>query len=846
MNAVEFLKKMVDDEIKYSVVTTGDIYSLSANDIYKAIEKKKEDFRKEIGRPMCGEEKKVVATIIGERASELLSSASDMDFENIFAFGKLEDIVFDTYVSKILIKEIEGDIVHVKLDSETSKRFNPENKKHLSFDFSQLVMVVFDTMQLVWSDDDRNAVWMSSDGVLFFEKQGDMLNRVFDAILKVPLDIPCVEDAKMVLQARKDFPVDPCTNSGDSVIDADWLLLLSRAEIGFIRSIMRYHHTPDKDCDDIKSSYNRYIISDDEKNKLVNAVGKSAIILALRHSYIAKEYIREFGCERTALKFMYQQMVCMDLNDDWRELKTVCYLTEELIDFIVENIDDITTNDACEVHFTYHRLILETVRVMAYASSPNIYGHIFDECKDIPVKAFSIPLSDMVPDLVNYNTKDIESLFSISHFLIDKALEKDTEFMSEMAKKLFYDIKRHEVSKENDTSKFMTYWFKPTDIITMNDISTKITDRDLIGEIGNAVSEKPGNIPVSPDAVIIPPDDYDEINGKDDEPKEMVAFEINDDGIEEVIPPDPVKKLNRKKELETTDFKVKAGEGEVAIFETFPASILHRKKRIAEDFNNFRKPLKLRKPKNIDISKLEAKFPYAKHAIREMKKTYDTYSRYGIMVRSPNIILVGPSGTGKSTLAREFFELVGIPSMIRNMASTHDSFFLTGIHMSFGESTPSQVLEEVARTKCPNMAFILDEIDKVTRHRDYGCIQDALLGVLDKKEAQHYRDIWFNRPVDLSWLTWVMTANNPDNILPALKSRCTIIKVDAPKTEHVPVIARNVVRDIEKERGLCEGWFQLDNVDITALKNVFKGDMRSFRKYVEFIVDSKENNMFNA
>ncbi|QHC36657.1 AAA family ATPase [Komagataeibacter xylinus] len=263
-------------------------------------------------------------------------------------------------------------------------------------------------------------------------------------------------------------------------------------------------------------------------------------------------------------------------------------------------------------------------------------------------------------------------------------------------------------------------------------------------------------------------------------------------------------------------------------------------------FAELNRPLPLAEPETLDMTPLIARFPHAAHAITEMARVFNSRQRFGKFIRPKPILLAGPSGCGKTSLARGFFEHIGLPFDTRNVASIHDTFYLTGTHKGFSESGPSQVIERIAMTRCPNMAFILDEVDKVSNNPQHGCLQDALLAVADKKEAEHFRDFWLDLDADLSWLSWVFTVNDLDKVSPALCSRCTIIPLEAPQPEHMPAIAANLMREIEAERGLCPGWYRLSTLELRALGEVFQGDLRTFKRYVEAVADDQEDNMARA
>ena len=249
-------------------------------------------------------------------------------------------------------------------------------------------------------------------------------------------------------------------------------------------------------------------------------------------------------------------------------------------------------------------------------------------------------------------------------------------------------------------------------------------------------------------------------------------------------------------------------------------------------------PVKLHVPdfveSRIDLA-LQA-CPHAADAVEAMAHAERDLMAWGTPGRMRPVLLIGPPGSGKTTVARHYHEALGYAVQKQNVAGMADALSLVGTHQTYGESKPSIVTEAIAHSGMANVCMIMDEVEKAPRESRNGTVQDALLQFLDLTEARAFRDVYLNAAVDVSHVRWVLTANDLDRVSAPLRSRCTVVHVPAPKAEHVPALAWNIIREIEVERNLQPGWFDLSGYEMGKLQEVFTGDMRMLRRCVEVVL----------
>ncbi|MBQ4208890.1 AAA family ATPase [bacterium] len=242
-------------------------------------------------------------------------------------------------------------------------------------------------------------------------------------------------------------------------------------------------------------------------------------------------------------------------------------------------------------------------------------------------------------------------------------------------------------------------------------------------------------------------------------------------------------------------------------------------------------PFKKSKHEIDDIEKIKKKLNDNFYGLDDLKKEVENFlvrKKFGL--ENKNLLFYGCPGNGKTTFAKAFAKSIGRELVRISLGGSGGEKIIRGSNKVYLGSGPGRIMQGIKDCGYNNPVVLLDEIDKVSfsRNIEEGDLQNALLELLDSKQNNDFNDHYLDFGFDLSNVLFIATANNVENINPALKDRFSSFYVRNYSAEELNemfnnIIGPNLIKKINNKN--------IKNIKLKFQKNFFQDEINQYTKY---------------
>eukprot|EP01133_Synstelium_polycarpum_P001399 gene1399-1615_t len=243
---------------------------------------------------------------------------------------------------------------------------------------------------------------------------------------------------------------------------------------------------------------------------------------------------------------------------------------------------------------------------------------------------------------------------------------------------------------------------------------------------------------------------------------------------------------------------------------------------------------------NFDIPTIKQVLDDDHYGLEDIKEMIQTFIAVGKLTQSVGgkiILLVGPPGTGKTSIGKSIATALGRQFYRFSVGGISDVAEIKGHRRTFIGAMPGKIIQALKMVKKSNPVILIDEIDKISK----GFQSDpyaSLLEVFDPQQNKNFLDHYLDIPYDLSKVLFICTANLTHTIPAPLLDRMDVMKLNGYiQSEQIQIAEKYLVPAVRKETGISE---EQVNISTEAIKHLCEywcreSGVRNLKKMIERI-----------
>jgi ATP-dependent Lon protease len=168
----------------------------------------------------------------------------------------------------------------------------------------------------------------------------------------------------------------------------------------------------------------------------------------------------------------------------------------------------------------------------------------------------------------------------------------------------------------------------------------------------------------------------------------------------------------------------------------------------------------------------------------------------------PALCLVGPPGTGKSSIGATVARALARPFARISVSGTSDAAELIGEARTAPGGQPGKIVRALREAGARNPVLMIDGIDRLSGEGGLG-VAEVLLELLDPESSAHFTDHYLGLSIDLSHCILLLCANHLEQVPDSLQERIEVIEVPGySEDEKIQIAQRFLVPRQLADHGL--------------------------------------------